>query len=293
MEFGRKVSERLDNRLISQHVDTMNMGIGKTLRERALDDPESVNIEELRKGLHQPNGEDLRHATDAARKVAYSKPEAAQRLRGELEKVLSDPLCSGSAVSNARKALEYLPEEGTQTQTRSHVDAGAEDLRQLAMRRPESVNGDELASHLTDGDPTAVRHATEAARKVAYTRESTPALSEPLETVANGSQYSSSVRESARTALNYLGDAGTADRGTDHSSERNTVVFDGKESELDTGDDTDHSDTTVFSENEGLTGTTGGSSDESESAVNFCPNCGTDLRRFDSVNFCAECGAEL
>ena len=297
-----------DTRLISQRLDATGMGIGKDLRRQATDDPESVDIGALRNGLRQTSGTELRHTTEAARKVAYSQPVAAQRLREELESILANPRYSGSAVSNARKALGYLPKERG-TRTRPHT--GAEGLRQLAMQRPESVDPDELAAYLSDGDRTEVRHATEAARKVAYTRASAPPLVEPLEAIANGSQYASKVRESARTALDYLDEpgttgsgttssgttgsgttsSGTTGSGTGRSAGENTVVFDGEESEVDA--DRDDPETVVFGGNGGTTGASGGTNEDRESAVKFCPNCGTDLRRFDSVNFCSECGMEL
>jgi hypothetical protein len=270
------------------------MGIGKELRRQATDDPEAVDVDELRIGLGQTSGAELRHATEAARKVAYSQPEAARRLREELENVLANPRYSGSAVSNARKALNYLSEEQgtrTRTRTRSHTGASAQGLRQLAMQRPASVDLDELALYLTDGDRTEVRHATEAARKVAYTRSSAPPLVEPLETIANGSRYASNVRESARTALDYLDEPGTTNHGTDRSSGGDTVVFD-DDAELDDSDDRedrDESETVVFDGDDGTAGESGGN----EETTNFCPNCGTDLRRFDSVNFCSGCGTEL
>jgi hypothetical protein len=162
------------------------------------------------------------------------------------------------------------------------------------MQRPESVDLDELALYLTDGDRTEMRHATEAARKVAYTRSSAPPLVEPLETIASGSQYASTVRESARMALDYLDEPGTTNHGTDRSSGGNTVVFD-DDAEIDDSDDLkdhedrDKSETVVFDGDDGAAGGSGGN----EEVMNFCPNCGTDLRRFDSVNFCPECGTEL
>ena len=268
------------------------MGVGRRLRQQATDDPRAVDVDKLRTGLEQASDAELRHATDAARKVAYSQPEAARRLRGELENVLTNPQYSGSIVSNARKALEYLPEERG-TPARSCTDASAQDLRQLAMRRPESVDLDELALYLAAADRTEVRHATEAAKKVAYTRSSAPPLVEPLETIASGSAYASTVRESARAALEYLDEPGTTSRGTGRSSDRSTVVFDEDESEIngdrDDRDSREEPETVVF----GGDGGPNGASDGNGSAVKFCPNCGTDLRRFDPVNFCSGCGTEL
>lgn len=201
----------------------------------------------------------------------------------------------------------------------------AEQLRQRAISNPRRLVSeiDDIDRLLGSNDAIAQRHATEAARKVAYVKpeEMRRCKRSLIEVVRNG--RTTSAQTSACFALGYIGrvDEQAQELLTEPRCDRsNTAVrraaararnsiarqappgqSSNSRSNTGTASDTDvyehtSSDTSVYDRGSTSSEDTqvfDPGSKPSAEVPNFCANCGRDLRDQTSPNFCPDCGTDV
>jgi hypothetical protein len=167
--------------------------------------------------------------------------------------------------------------------------AAVEDPRSVGRRQDRRRLRQLLGSH----DVTARRRAADAVVKLAYAApEQAAHLKEAITEASRDDDPT--VRDRARRALRYVRDAdpgehrretpATLGGSADDADVDPTVVYRPE------GGPACHGDPEPVEQNAPPTSVyEGGENDD----TNFCPNCGTDLRRQSVLNFCGGCGHEL
>lgn len=196
-------------------------------------------------------------------------------------------------------------------------------LRQRAESNPRDLINEtnKIKNCLTATRYDERRHATSAARKVAYVapKAMTGCIDE-LSAIADSGR-STSIRKNACRALGHIGRVddravqalaeqqrtATGDVRSTAATARNSLARASLPESIDTSADTEvydqssEFDTDIYESDDDPNtdiyetapiGTSEGAGEES-GTPNFCSHCGTDLRETTDPNFCSNCGTQL